>query len=195
MDIRWQLRLLEQHPGNIGSYLHGPTFYVEGEQGANSSASTQVYYAGNTEQQQSSFYSPTSSSHSTAQAYNVNVDESSVETSSCTSSDHGEEPLDDQQGNFTIEPIHKDDANLGEKLYLAYTRTKKAWRRYTNKPVRKFRRFLKYKGKGRGKQVRQYLATTSDEEVQSFFQKHHKPYYGRSSGKGSRKGKHNNPQG
>ena len=31
--------------------------------------------------------------------------------------------------------------------------------------------------------------------MQAFFQKHHKPYYGRSSGKGSRKGKHNNQQG
>jgi hypothetical protein len=101
----------------------------------------------------------------------------------------------DQQGNFTIDPIHKDDANLGEKLYLAYTRTKKAWRRFTYKPVRKFRRFLKRKGKGRGKGLRNYLWTTSDADMQSFFQQHKKPYYGRSSGKGSRKGKHNNPQG
>ena len=38
LDIRRQLRLTERHPGNIGQYLRGPSFYVEGSDPSSSSS-------------------------------------------------------------------------------------------------------------------------------------------------------------
>ena len=127
-------------------------------------------------------------------SYNVHEEESSVETSSCTSSDVGDigdDKLIDSQGNYNFDTIHQHDPNVEQKLYLTYTKARRAWRRFTHKPTRKVRRFFKRKGKGRGKALRHYLATTDESEIQAFFQKHRRPYNAHSSGKGSRKGKHN----
>ena len=148
LDIRRQLRLTEHQPGNIGSYLRGSHFLVEE---SNPDAATSNYFAdasqyhGQPEQQQfqqSSFYQSTPNA-TTAQAFYGEEEGSSMETSSCTSSDHGEEQLHDDNGNLTVEPIPLNDPAYGEKIYMAYTRTKKAWRRFSNKPVRRVRRFFK----------------------------------------------------
>ena len=141
-DIRRQLRLLEQHPGNIGTYLHGPSFYIN----TGATDQTQTYFTANSNQHQS-FYQADSQHDSTAYTYNTHADESSMETSSCTSSDQGEEQLADEQGNLTFDPIAQSGPHYGERVFMTYTQARKAWRRFSHKPIRKVRRFLKRKGK------------------------------------------------
>jgi hypothetical protein len=54
-----------------------------------------------------------------------------------TSSDSGNEELGDPSvANMT-------DAESSEQLFWAYRRAKRNWRRFTGKPVRRFRRILK----------------------------------------------------
>ena len=151
---------------------------------------TSSSYFSNALDEQPSFYqaNPQQAGVPTTQSY-FGEAESSMETSSNTSSDQGEERLHDDNGVFTTEPIQLDDPAYGEKMYMAYSRTKKAWRRFAHKPIRRVRRFFKKRGKGRGKQLRHYLATASEDELQSFFQRHKRRYNGKSTGKGSRKGK------
>ena len=185
LDIRRQLRLIEHHPGNIGSYLRGPSFFVDDSDPATSSSN---YYS-DSSNHQTSFYQADPYSNSTSYSYNVHEEDSSVETSSCTSSDQGEEQLFDENGTLNFDPIPCSDPAYGEKVYMAYARARKAWRRYSQKPIRKVRRFFKRKGKGRGKQLRHYLATTDEPDIQAFFQRFNRQYNGKSSGKGSRKGK------
>ena len=44
------------------------------------------------------------------------------------------------------------DAEAAEHIYMQYQRAKMTWRRFTEKPVRKFRRAIRHaKGKGKGK--------------------------------------------
>jgi hypothetical protein len=47
------------------------------------------------------------------------------------------------------------EAETAEGVYMLYRHAKKRWRRFTGKPVRKFRRHLKFvrKGKGKGKSL------------------------------------------
>lgn len=191
LDIRRQLRLIEHHPGNIGSYLRGPSFFVDNSDPATSSATQSSNYYSDASNHQTSFYQADPYSNYTSYSYNVHEEDSSVETSSCTSSDQGEEQLLDDNGTLNFDPIPSSDPAYGEKVYMAYTRARKAWRRFSQKPIRKVRRFFKRKGKGRGKQLRHYLASTDEPDIQAFFQRFNRQYNGKSSGKGSRKGKHN----
>ena len=113
-DLRRQLRLLEHHPGNIGQYLNGPTFYVD--QDNQQPQAIQNYYADNQAVQTtsySSFYDSPSQPSNIAQAYTVQADESSMETSSCTSSDYGPDfdPIADEQGNIVTPTIDKSESN------------------------------------------------------------------------------------
>ena len=192
-DLRRHLRLLEHHPGNIGQYLNGPTFYVnQDNQYQQQDMQMQTYFAGDPAMQTtsySSFYDSPPQYGNTAQAYTVQADESSMETSSCTSSDYGPEfdPIADEQGNVVTPTIEKAESNpaYGEQVFLQYTRFKKAWRRFAHKPTRRFRRFCKRKGKGRGKILRSFLSDSTNEDMDSFFQRNfNKRYHGKSSGKG-----------
>ena len=151
LDIRRQLRLTEHQPGNIGSYLNGSHFFTD-KFDPNATSSS---YLNNALDEQPSFYqaNPQQAGVPTTQSY-FGEAESSMETSSNTSSDQGEEQLHDDNGMFTTEPIRLDDPAYGEKMYMAYSRTKKAWRRFAHKPIRRVRRFFKKRGKGRGKQLR-----------------------------------------
>ena len=83
----------------------------------------------------------------------------------------------------------------GEAIYWAYHQAKKRWRRFSNKPTRKVRRFTRRKGgKGKGgSRSKGYLAT---EEAQTYFKNKGKGMR-KSSGKGfgKRKGKRTNPKG
>ena len=83
------------------------------------------------------------------------------------------------------------EAQAAEAIYLQYRRAKKVWRRYTGKPVRKFRRRFgqfrrhqKGKGKGRG-----FFWTQDD--VQVFLKGAGKGHRSHTSGKGH--GRRKNP--
>ena len=66
---------------------------------------------------------------------------------------------------------------IAQKFFLNYQRAKGAWRQWTGKPVRAFRRFIRgkaaskgqHKGKGRGKSSGAFLAALSDDECEVFF--------------------------
>ena len=70
-------------------------------------------------------------------------------TDSDTSSDSGQEELPMPDTTYLSQ------AEAAEQIYTQYRRAKRTWRRFTGKPVRKFRRhfrhFRKRKGKGKGK--------------------------------------------
>jgi len=81
-------------------------------------------------------------------------EEEDEEDSSATSSDSGNEELPDVYiGDQWIGDVAEDVAT--EHVYMQYRRAKRTWRRFTGRPVRKFRRFHKFqrrrKGKGKGK--------------------------------------------
>ena len=78
------------------------------------------------------------------------------ESSSATSSDDGRETVD------IPDTSRLDDAHASEALYLAYRKAKRQWRRFTGKPVRRFRRSVRH------------------------FVKHYHPHRQRSQGKGPR---------
>jgi hypothetical protein len=95
----------------------------------------------------------------------------------------------------------EDFENLGEpqqaeELFWAYQRAKGRYRRFMRKPVRRVRRFLKRRGKGKGKHPGYYLANLSEQEIESMFFAKGRKGKGkgkRSSGKG--KGRRQNPKG
>ena len=84
-----------------------------------------------------------------AEEFNIGTDDED-EDSSETSSDSGNEEIPDIPG---LE--HLSQADAAEHIYLQFRRAKRTWRRFTGRPVRKFRRFFKkhkrFKGKGKGK--------------------------------------------
>ena len=85
----------------------------------------------------------------------------------------------------------------GEELFWAYQRAKGRFRKFMRKPVRRVRRFMKRKGKGKGKHPGYFLTTLKDQEIENlFFGKGRKGCKGkgkRSSGKG--RGRRQNPKG
>ena len=69
-------------------------------------------------------------------------------------------------------------AEIGQVLWANYEKSKSNWRKFTGKPVRAARRFVRRKGKGKnaktkgkskGKRIGAYLAGLSDPEVDSIF--------------------------
>ena len=81
-----------------------------------------------------------------------------------------------------------------EELFWAYQRFKGRYRRHMRKPVRRVRRFLKRRGKGKGKRPGYFLSTLSDPEVEQLFFAHGKGGKGKGNGKRS-SGKGMNPRG
>ena len=59
------------------------------------------------------------------------------DSSSATSSDDGEEIVD------VMDLSRLGDAEAAEQLFYQYRKAKKNWRRFTGKPVRRFRRDFK----------------------------------------------------
>ena len=92
--------------------------------------------------------------------------ESEFGTDTDTASSWGE-PLDYQAPDLSgLTPEQQD-----EYLYWTYTQAKSRWRRHMQKPVRKVRRFIKLKGRGKGQGKRRFsfLLEASDETVNSVF--------------------------
>ena len=104
----------------------------------------------------------------------------------------------DNEYTYEDIPAGLDPVQQGEHLFWAYQRAKGRFRRFMRKPVRRVRRFMKRRGKGRGKHAGHFLATMSDGEVAEFFSKNGPK--GRGKGKGKRssgkgKGRRQNPRG
>ena len=127
----------------------------------------------------------------TQQTYATQDDEADFEsdgTDTDTSSDDGERiPIDFTSWNKMSQ------GEAGQEIYWMYKTAKKAWRRFSHKPVRKARRFAKRKGsrkgkgKHRGKNAGMFLS--QDLVMQSFLkQKGRFPSTSKSSGKGKSKG-------
>ncbi len=97
-----------------------------------------------------------------AGAFPVGEEPSGTDTD--TSSDDGEEADD---GGPDISRMSNVEA--AEALFGHYRKGKRQWRRFTGKPVRKFRRFVKKsffgKGKGKGKGKRRSFMYTADDVV------------------------------
>ena len=118
-------------------------------------------------------------------------------TDTDTISDHGVFDMDDPELQGMTQP------EIDEHIFWQYQRAKTQWRRLTNKPTRRVRRFVKRTGKGKGRKGKgkrrfTFLTEMSDEEYsQIFFGGKGKKGYGkgkhRSSGKG--KGRRRNPIG
>jgi len=80
----------------------------------------------------------------------VNDEDDGTDTD--TSSDDGMEEI------TQLEVSQMSEAEASEALYLAYRREKRVWRRFTGKPVRKFRRHFKsFRRKGKGKREQRFL--------------------------------------
>ena len=113
-------------------------------------------------------------------------------TDSETSSDNDSEELPDPGVS------HMSQAEAAEHIYMQYRKARRTWRRFTDKPVRKFRRhmnhhFKKGKGKGKGKskgKSRGFMWTRDD--ALTYLQGKGKGKHSGSSGKGF--GRRSNPK-
>ena len=117
-----------------------------------------------------------------------------LESSSCTSSDDGQEEIDmPDTGNLP----HPD---ASQHVYMMYRRAKRQWRRYTGRPTRRFRRFFKghikkkypqRRSKGRGKGKGSGMFFTKD-DVYAYLKGKGKHVKAHTSGKGH--GRSQNPK-
>ncbi len=98
-----------------------------------------------------------------AEEYYIGDDDD--EDSSATSSDSGNEAIPEIPG---LEQLSQ--AEAAEHIYLQFRRAKRTWRRFTGRPVRKFRNNFKFhkrskgkgKGKGKGKSHGRFMWTHDD---------------------------------
>ncbi len=118
-----------------------------------------------------------------------------TDTDTDTSSDDGMEALPDPGVS------HLDDPSAAEHLYWIYRQAKRTWRRFTGKPVRKFRRAMKWrgfrKGKGKGKgrskgKGKGHSFLWTQEEVLVYLKGRGKGHRANTSGKGH--GRRKNPK-
>ena len=126
----------------------------------------------------------------------VNQDDSDDDSSSMTSSDNGSDTLN------MPDLSRLSDAEAAEQLFYQYRTARRTWRRFTGKPVRRFRRtfkknfFKRGKGKGhprgRGRGPSRGLFFTND-DVQVFLKGRGKGHRSQSFGKGH--GRRKNPKG
>ena len=177
--------ITENYPGNIASSLHGPL--RQARPGAywslaDDNPTAEYYFTGNNADTSQSGNNPADPwSHMGAQGFgspppdhtvpsgghwaepgyyfdqNTNSDQTTdrpdtdEESSSATSSDDLSEELHEPE----LEGM--DDHQAAEHIFFKFKRYRKMWRRFTGRPVRKFRRVLKHhkrrrhKGKGKGK--------------------------------------------
>ena len=197
--LRRMGHIIERSPGNIASQLRG------------GSSQTQSFFAGQGQQHDpwhvqpasdpwsSAFASPTSAMYPAfgtapahaqiqatgAYAYASFDADSENGTDTDTISSLGDGDLDLPA---SIPPTAT-QAEIAQHLFWAYEAAKSRWRRFTGKPVRAVRRFIRRKGKGKGGERgskgkgkgKVFLAETSDAELEEIF-------IGRGKGKGGLKG-------
>ena len=121
-------------------------------------------------------------------ASNTNV-ESGTDTDTVSS-------LGEQEYDYSDVPQGLDRDQTAEHLFWSYQQAKGRFRRFMRKPVRKVRRFIRRKGKGKGKHPGFYLASLNDQDLEEMFFKGFRKGKGkgkRSTGKG--RGRRTNPKG
>ena len=113
-------------------------------------------------------------------------------TDSETSSDNDSEELPDPGVS------HMSQAEAAEHIYMQYRKARRTWRRFTDKPVRKFRRHMNHhfkkgtgKGKIKGKGKSRGFMWTKDDSL-TYLKGHGKGKHSGSSGKGF--GRRSNPK-
>ena len=184
--LRRQGHIMEGVPGNFSTLLRGPMrearpgAYVTDQQGdaiVQSPGTQQQTYFGRNQSASdqgdwgsapweatagtipftdwtgggSHWAEPTGHLADTGEVYAADYEEESwASTTTDTSSDSGEEDLQ------APDVSQLSEAEATEQIYLRYRRAKRTWRRFTGRPVRKFRRHIKRhayfrKGKGRGR--------------------------------------------
>ena len=131
--------------------------------------------------------------YSAEESYAVNEIDDDSSSSSATSSDDGHEDT----GMPDLSQLS--NAEAAESIYYQYRAAKRNWRRFTGRPVRRFRRVFKHnykrrgkgngKGRGRGR-TRGFFYTNDD--VQVFLKGRGKGHRAHTSGKGH--GRHKNPK-
>ena len=107
-----------------------------------------------------------------------------------------ESSIGDTRYDYSDIPAGASEQETAEHLFWAYQQAKGRYRKFMRKPVRRVRRFLRRKGKGKGKHPGFYLTGLSDTEVDQVFfapKGKGKGKGKRSSGKG--KGRRQNPRG
>ena len=134
-----------------------------------------------------------SSNTNSNNVYHTLDDDGGSGTDSDTQSSYGENNYDD-----LVQGVPQ--SQIAAHLFWTYTRAKAAWRRYTGKPVRRARRFLrkafkgKGKGRGKGRSTTALFAELSENDIEEVF------YKGKGKGKGKRSsgkgfGRQKNPKG
>ena len=215
--IRRQRHITENHPGNVAQSLSGPfrqarpnAYYGQEEQQQTFFGTQQNIQATT----QHAFWNGAGAAAAgydhgggvlaeadTQQVYASDMDGVDSGTDTETSSDSGNEPLD--AADFAGWP----EAEVAEHIYMQYRNAKRVWRRFTKKPVRKFRRGFKRfrrkgsgKGKGsfrswgqRGKGSGFFLAEPTEDEVSAFVA-HKGRGKGKSKGSGKGFGRKGNPK-
>ena len=171
--LRRQGHIMEGVPGNVSTLLRGPMrearpgAYVTDQQGdaiAQSPGTQQQTYFGRNQSASdqgdwgsapweatagtipftdwtgggSHWAEPTGHLADTGEVYAADYEEESwASTTTDTSSDSGEEDLQ------APDVSQLSEAESTEQIYLRYRRAKRTWRRFTGRPVRKFRRHIK----------------------------------------------------
>ena len=155
--------------------------------------------------QQQAYSSPTSHVFwaNDGEAYDEVVEEAwESSTDTDTSSDSGKEEVD------MSEFEHLDNIAASQKAFLGYRTAKRKWRRVTQKPVRKVRRFIRKtfkppfqrkffrshntKGSGKGKGKTRWPSFHTREEMATFLSGKGKGHRAHTSGKGN--GRKGNPK-
>jgi len=113
------------------------------------------------------------------------------EFSSCTDTDNGET---DNEASVLYGNLSENDAKLGNELYEAYMVAKRRWRRFSNKPPRRYRRnhFNKFRHQSNVQKFKRFGSSYAAFLPPNAFAAHRGPG-GKSGGKG--KGKRSNPRG
>ncbi|MCP4853128.1 MAG: hypothetical protein GY903_01375, partial [Fuerstiella sp.] len=143
--------IIENQPGNIATALRQgapgatPTFFA-GQTDGQADADTSQGWSGGpgvaaAANEQQTYHQ--ADSDRTVEEY-----PSANETDTETESDSGQE-RDEDLWWPDVEGLPEEQ--WGEALFWAYERTKAKWRRFSNKPTRRIRRFVKRRQKGKGK--------------------------------------------
>ena len=190
--------VLENAPDNIASHLRrhqggdrrdAPAYMMTTGNPSSQTNNAENSYWGQNDSQQSDGWNLGSWGNTTNNAYHGMEVDSGTDTDTVSSVGENEYTYEDIPGG--LDPVQQ-----GEHLFWAYQQAKGRFRRFMRKPVRRVRRFIKHKGKGRGRHAGHFLSTMSDNEVEEVFFKSGPKGRGkgkRSSGKG--RGRRQNPRG
>ena len=189
VGLRRMGHIIERSPGNIASQLrgsshHAPTFFAGQEQeqhGAHQPSQQADPWTTSPDPWAASFNNSADGSHPSYPAwptYPAASAEDNDDSDNGTDSDTISSCYDTEYQMPADLPVGASDSMVAQSLYWAYQRAKGHWRRFMGKPVRRVRRFLRRKGKGKSKckgkgksfgKGKVFLAELPDDQVESVF--------------------------